>query len=139
MAKEKTMIRRAVIQSEKYSSLSDKAARLYIELNLEADGMGAVRPRRPALAIGAGEEHVRELLDRGLVCEVEGCDERVVLIMDWWHMNKLDRSKLSTGSYAELIDAQFEFDNRRTKRYVPKGKGEESVEEVLVTGEVMDE
>ncbi len=119
MAKEKMVLDRSVLESSSYMSLSDKAARLYVHLNLDADGMGAVRTTIPRMLTKTDERHLQELIDAGFLYELEGLEESVCLIVHWFAVNKLDRSKMHPGDYDLLIVERYGFDDASRRVYVP--------------------
>ena len=123
MAKEKMVLDRSVLESSPFMSLSDKAVRLYVHLNLDADGMGAVRTTIPMMLTKTDEGNLQELIDAGFLYELEGLEERVCLIVHWWAMNKLDRNKMNKshpGDYDLLIVERYGFDDASRRVYVPK-------------------
>ena len=120
MAKEKMVLDRSVLESTSYMSLSDKAVRLYVHLNLNADGMGAVRTTIPRMLTNTDEGHLQELIDAGFLYELEGLEESVCLIVHWFAVNKLDRSKMHPGDYDLLIAERYGFDDASRRVYVPK-------------------
>lgn len=120
MAKDSIILARRVLESCGFLSLSDKAVRLYVHLNLDADGLGAIRTAIPMMLTKADEGHLQELIDAGFLYKLEDLQENVCLIAHWFAMNKLDRDKSYRRDYTSLVFERYGFDDASSRVYVPK-------------------
>lgn len=109
MARTKTCISFAVCTSDEFISLSHEAQALYYQLNLVADGSGALSGVRAAIrGIGASEEALEELLELGFLLRLDDGVDRCYLIRDWWCHNNYSKAHYFGGEHTGLIDALCE-------------------------------
>lgn len=104
MAREKTMISRAVFCSEEFAELSTDAQAAFTQLNLEADGGGVVTgASRVVRGFGFDPGCLAELENNGFIFKMPEHDSLIV-IRDWWVMNNLHGNKSTLGAHRGLIE-----------------------------------
>lgn len=114
---QRRMIALSVYRQTKFLMLSFAAQALYAHLVVNADDDGVVQAFPIIRMVGAKEEDLRELIDKGYVLEVN--DDFLVFITDWLKQNRVPPNKYHEGAFTEeMKKAGF---IRIDRGYLPPG------------------
>lgn len=114
----KAMLSTEFCSSDAFLDLTFEAQALYVQLNCQADGIGAVDGvRRIMRGCGASQSAFDELADAGLVVQCQGEGDEAWFILDFWVHNRHDRCNFAPGRHYELACTSFEEVEECTGRY----------------------
>lgn len=104
----KAMLSTEFCSSDAFSELSLESQLLYIHLNLQADGIGAVDSvKRIMRGCGISQSAFDELVEAGLLIFLKNSDDAAWFILDFWVHNNHDRVNFSPGRHFELANEFF--------------------------------
>lgn len=104
----KAMISTEFCSSDAFLELSLESQLLYIHLNLQADGIGAVDSvKRIMRGCGISQPAFDELVEAGLLAFLKNSDDAAWFIVDFWVHNNHDKCNFSPGRHFELANEFF--------------------------------
>ena len=104
----KAMLSTEFCSSDAFLELSLESQLLYIHLNLQADGIGAVDSvKRIMRGCGISQSAFDELVEAGLLTFLKNSDDAAWFILDFWVHNNHDKCNFSPGRHFELANEFF--------------------------------
>ena len=104
----KAMFSTEFCSSDAFLELSLESQLLYIHLNLQADGIGAVDSvKRIMRGCGISQPAFDELVEAGMLVFLKNSDDAAWFIVDFWVHNNHDKCNFSPGRHFELANEFF--------------------------------
>lgn len=113
----------SVVGSEDFLFMQGLSQALYFRLCMTADDKGVVNNARTLVrSIGAGEEHLQELVDLDFVIQIQD-KPSLYVIKDWFVMNNPEKYKGKESDFTNEIDAAVFIDEcKKYRRLEDAGK-----------------
>jgi len=120
LTKIKTMISRDVVGSDDFLELSHEAQALYLQVNVECDGMGVIDSMKKVLRTATiSDKALEELVSSGFLHGFEFAGKKLYIITHYWCMNNTQGKKTFFGQYRDVVTSLFTFASDDMRVYVP--------------------